>query len=202
MRVLRLGRAVARRYCEAGMAIAIMLVLTGCRREERAVPRPVAFPRIEIPAERYVAADSVPMHFEINASASTERREQDETVWLTITYPGYFPGTAIYCTFTPVTSENVDEVIANRTERMALNSGGADSEMTRLTSQGGLDCSMTVTRAGSATPVQFIAADNGIVVSGAMYINVDAGFAPDSIAPVVDAVSRDMLHTLKTIRHD
>ena len=202
MHILRLDRATVRRYYGAGVAIAILLVLTGCRREERAVPRPVAFPRIEIPAERYVAADSVPMHFEINTASSTERKEQDGTVWLTITYPGYFPGTAIYCTFTPVTDGSVDEVIANRTERMALNSGGADSEITRLTSQGGLDCTMTVTRAGSATPVQFIAADNGIVVSGAMYINVEAGFAPDSIAPVVDAVSRDMLHSLKTIRHD
>lgn len=202
MHILRLGRATARRYYGAGVAIAILLVLTGCRREERAVPRPVAFPRIEAPAGRYVEADSLPLHFEINTSASTERNEQDGTVWLTITYPDYFPGTAIYCTFTPVTDESVEEVIANRTERMALNSGGADSEITQLTSDGGLDCTMTVTRAGSATPVQFIAADNGIVVSGAMYINVDAGFAPDSIAPVVEAVSRDMLHSLKTISHD
>lgn len=182
--------------------LVLLLFSTGCRRgETAAVPRPVAYPRIEVPEAEYVVPDSLPLHFEINAGADSERRQQEGMTWLTITYPDNFADVALYCTFSPVTPATLDDVVANRTERMALNTGGADSEVTQLVSSGGFDCTMTVTRAGSATPVQFLAADMSMVVSGTMYINVEAGFAPDSIAPVVDAVARDVLHSLKTLRY-
>ena len=186
--------------------LALALILTGCpsQKKDVAVPRPVAYPRIETPAPDYGPLAGLPVFFLVNTHAVDvldTAQSTDSSRWYTITYP-QFPGMAIYCTFSTVTPVTMPRVVENRTERMALNTGGADSEILNLTSEGGFNCTLTVTRAGTATPVQFLAAHDNMVVSGAMYVNIPSGYAPDSIAPMVDAVRRDLLHSLKKLSYE
>ena len=88
----------------------------------------------------------------------------------------------------------------NRAERMALNTGGARSELIELVSDGGFSGRLMTTRSSTVTPLQFLASDphGSMVVSGALFIG-DAAEAssPDSLTPVVDAVRDDLLHALK-----
>lgn len=180
---------------------AVLLLAAGCGgREDAATPRPMAYPRMEVPPAEYTEAPT-PLHFLVNSHATVTKEENgdDASQWYTIAYPDYFPGMKIYCTFTSVSPETAAGVMANRTERMALNTGGAESELTTLRSTGGMGCTLMLTRTPVATPLQFMAADSAMVVSGAMYVDLPAGYRPDSIAPMVETVERDLLETLKSI---
>ena len=83
---------------------------------------------------------------------------------------------------------------------MELNSGGAMTELTELTSDGGWQCLLAMTRSSLTTPLQILAHDGKNVISGTLYFNFPPATSPDSISPIVDAVNRDLIHTLKHIR--
>lgn len=162
-----------------------------------ATPRPTAFPRLAIYDTVYTRLDSLPVsRFEINAGAKAMRQQRggnDGSTWLNVVYPRYADSSVIYVTFTPVTDANRDAVLANRTERMAINTGDNDTEITRLTSVGGLECSLVEAMGPTVTPIQFIASGRDIVITGAYYIATPG----DSVKPYIDAVKADVIHTLK-----
>jgi len=183
--------------------VAALLALAGCGGGERPVPRPAAFVRIEPYDAVFHELDSVPVHFLVNDSAvivPDGRRAPAGSRWVTLAYPRY--GAAlVYLTFTPVTSSSAGDVVENRIERMSLNSGGGRSELTEFTSDGGFACRLLSTPAGTVTPVQFIAASPRLVVSGALFLKGAASASsPDSLAPVVSAVSRDLVHALRHLK--
>lgn len=179
------------------IAIAVMAVLAACSGSQQdATPRPVAYPRLTTYDTVYTRVDSLPVScFEVNASATLTGRKhgKDGSTWLNVVYPGYADNSVIYLTFSPVTDANRDATIANRTERMALNTGGNDSEIIRLTSDGGFDCSIVEALGPTVTPLQFIATRPDMVITGAYYIATPG----DSVKPYIDAVRADILHTLK-----
>ena len=98
--------------------------------------------------------------------------------------------------------EALARAIDNRIARMALNAGGARSELTELTSEGGYECRVMTTPAGTVTPLQFLAfrPAGGEIVSGALFIDGAATAQPDSFAPIVRAVERDIVHALKHLK--
>ncbi|MDE6061931.1 MAG: hypothetical protein K2G00_04125, partial [Duncaniella sp.] len=69
-----------------------------------------------------------------------------------------------------------------------------------LTSEGGWDGRLAVTRSSLTTPVQMLAHDGRHVVTGVLYLNFPPATQPDSVAPIVTAVRRDLLHILKHLR--
>ena len=166
-----------------------------------AVPKPEGWPRIEIPQESYTINEINGVELAINSAANVETREnKDGGTWLDITYPT-FGNTRLYLTLLTVDGEKeLADVIANRSERMELNSGGAVTELTELTSKGGWDGRLAVTRSSLTTPVQMLAHDGRHVVTGVLYLNFPPATQPDSVAPIVTAVRRDLLHILKHLR--
>ena len=74
------------------------------------------------------------------------------------------------------------------------------TELTELTSDGGWQCLLAMTRSSLTTPLQILAHDGKNVISGALYFNFSPSTSPDSVSPIVDAVNRDLIHTLKHIR--
>jgi hypothetical protein len=82
---------------------------------------------------------------------------------------------------------------------MALNSGGATSELTEFVNQSGLSCRLLVTPYGTITPVQFIATDSTeFVFSGTLQMQgITEAINTDSISPIINAVETDVLHLLK-----
>ena len=173
----------------------VMLMSAGCGRTPQPVPKPDAWPRIEPYGEAYSRDID---GFAVNDSALVAAG--DSAGWYTVVYPRY-GGAILYLTFATVEPARIDNVLDTRAERMALNSGGGRSSITHLVSEGGFDCSMMRTPAGTVTPLQFLASrGDGRVVTGALFIDGASVAQPDSFAPVVDAVERDLLHALKHLR--
>jgi hypothetical protein len=139
----------------------------------------------------------------VNEGAGVNVSSRDGAEWVDIRYKGVWGEPGVYLTVTCAQSGEVDEVMANRRERMALNLGGQRYELIELTSAGGWECMMAVARGSLTTPVQILARKDGRVISGALVLTLpDAdGVAPDPVAfaPVVDAVERDMLTLLKSL---
>lgn len=181
------------------LLIAAVVSMVGCsRRSDTPVPRPVAYPRVEIYDSSYTALPAAPVHIELSSHASVDMdTAHSHSLWINARYPAY--GATLHCTVTPVANGEASDVVANRTERMSLNTGGHPTEVTDYSSPSGFSSQILVTPAGSITPVQFLSVSPGWVVSGALYLP-GAETTPDSVAPIVKAVYRDLLHLCRTIR--
>lgn len=184
-------------------ALTVLVASCGGRRDGRealTVPRPVAYPRIEMPDSSYVPVVVGVDTLLINAGARGETASRDGGVWVDVLYDAPFsPRLAL--TLTDARGR-VDEVLANRSERMALNLGGARCEMTDITTPGGWTCRMALARSVAATPIQLLATDGTHVLSGALVLEVADSVAADPVAyaPVVEAVKRDVLVMLRSMR--
>lgn len=178
-----------------------LLLLCSCGSGDggrHAAPLPQAFPRIGMPGPEYTVADTLMHPLTVNASALLTAVRRDGGEWIDIAYPQFGQG-RVYLTINNVAPGREEEMLANRTERMALNTGGMPGELTELTSRGGWHCSMLLTRGSVTTPVQVLASGPGMMLSGALHLSVPQTTPPDSVSPVVDAVARDMMEMLKSL---
>lgn len=189
------------------LAIVTSLAFSDCSGDSNAnMPRQKAYPRITTHDSTFTPLASSPLHFEISTAAkitldsiNTGNSTGENNRWLNISYDDY--NAVIYCTFTPVDTSSIDDVIANRTERMALNVGGNTSELTELTNANGFTSHILSSLESSATPVQFLSTDgNDWVVTGALHFTNATTTDIDSLKPVVNVIKRDIIHSLKTIR--
>lgn len=169
---------------------AFTAAIAGCTGsgDDTAIPRRTAYPRPATMDTVMTVPDSLPVSFAVNASATVSRPRLG---WLDVAYPAY--GATMHVTFTPVDTSDIDEVRANRVERLTLNSGGRPSVTREAINAAGFDY-LTVRTDGAATPLQFLATDGrSIVVSGAVYMfDPAAASAVDSIQPIVDAIEADI----------
>lgn len=170
---------------------------------DTAIPRRTAYPRIEIYDSAYTAVGQFPINIEVNENAVAQpdsAHTPSANRWLNIIYPRY--NATLHCTYSPVDTSTISSVMDNRTERMFLNAGDLTSEFTELNTPSGISGSILVTPDSKVTPVQFIATDRKRwVFSGALYFG-NALTDADSIAPVIKAVKRDIIHTIKNLRDD
>ncbi len=179
------------------LAFAILMMTASCRYEadrEAAVPKPYAYPRFSAYPDSSIMAEVGGISFLVNACAATETDGR----WMNIAYPAY--GGTIMLSVTENESEReLAEAIANRHERIALNLGGRSARSDRFVNDDGFECEMVVSKEASSTPVQFIATGPGrTMVSGAAVLS--ASGSVDSVAPIVDAIERDVFKLLKSIK--
>lgn len=175
------------------LVFCILTLTAGCTKRPAPVPRPQAWPRIELYPESYREVNGLM----INDSARIERGETEG--WFDIVYPAY--NVRINCTLTHADSPvHLQSVIDNRLERLERNAGGASGEMTELTSAGGIGSFLMVTPGALATPVQFIATDSVRCVLSGTTVFTSPGVTPDSVAPVVGAIERDIVFMLKNLK--
>lgn len=183
-----------------------MALLAACSKaEERVAPRPQAHPRVQSYDSAYVLPDGLPLHFEANAQALSEVEPQEGgAVWLTVVYPAY--DAQLMCTFTPVTPATVGAVVNNRAERMALNVIGMEPQADEFINDAGYAAIIICDPVSVATPVQFLAAPADTaaarwVVSGSAYFpHAHAGAPLDSLAPMVEAMLRDVRHSVHSLK--
>lgn len=189
------------------IAIVFSLFFSDCSNDKQAnMPRQKAFPRTNTHDSTFVDLPSAPMHFEISSQAeitldsiNTGKNTGENSRWFTLLYPQY--NVEIYCTFTPVNANSLDNVIDNRTQRMKLNAGDLTSELTELTNANGFNSQVLTTIESQVTPIQFISTDNkNWVVSGAVYFKNPHNNNLDSITPIINVIQRDIIHSLKTIK--
>lgn len=190
-------------FASLAAAVTIAIVMVACR-DNTAIPRPSAYPRLTLYDTTYVDAAVAPPHFEVNASAIAKKitsttSDNNNNVWLDVIYPAY--KATLHCTFTPVDSISRIRVTDNRAERMALNIGDNEAEQTEITNPNGY-VSIVLTASGpTLTPVQFLSAGSDWVISGALELNdVPSAAALDSIRPMIDAVKTDVIHTMRNLK--
>lgn len=170
-------------------------VLAGCRGEVAPVPRRTAYPRVELLPQSYAVPQGLPVDFAVNSGARAEVGSQaDGSVWLTVSYPGY--GATVYLTFTPVTASTADEVVANRAHRMALNLGAAAAESYSFATRSGMQATVLQAPTAPGAAVQALAVGEKWVISAS---TVFPAAAADSIAPLVQAVTDDLITAIKDL---
>lgn len=170
----------------------------GSAGSERHVPKPEAFARIALYDTVYSPVDFLPVRFEANTQAACSLVRRDErVVWADVAYPAYRG--VINVTFTHVAdSSERSDVAVNRAERMALNLGDARAEEVTLTSPGGFHTTILAARSASLMPVQFLSVGEEWVVSGAFSLD-SRPRSVDSVKPVVDAVTNDLIHAAQCL---
>lgn len=177
-------------------------------RDDVAIPRRVAYPRINVPDSIYRPISGAMLHFEVNTSAlaalDTTQNKDADTQWYNIDYPDY--SATLHCTLSRLDKSSLPAAIANRQERMALNIGDLFAEITEFSNPEGFHSIIVQTQGATPLPLQFLSTDSlHLMVYGALYFkNESAINNPDSIAPIISAVNRDIIHTLKTLKpyHD
>ena len=165
--------------------------IVGCtgKRSQPPVPRPQAWPRVEVYPPSYHKVNNLM----VNDSALVEPGSAEG--WFDIVYPAY--NARINCTLTSApTPDALAEAIDNRLERLERNVAGAEGELTSLTSDGGIGCMMIVAPGAVATPVQFLATDSVSRLLSGTVVFASPSLKPDSVAPAVEAVERDVLYLL------
>jgi hypothetical protein len=180
--------------------IILLTLLAACTSGDKsvAVPRQEAYPRIALYDTVYRQLADAPVRFQVNEACSVSSSRPG---WYNIAYPAY--GGVIYLTFTETTTKELPEVYANRIERIDLNLGGNPAERLGL-NNGEYDAMLIVSPQTRQMPLQFLATDSvRHVISGAFFMPEVAGNASiDSLQPIVDAVSRDLVHSLKLLSNN
>lgn len=165
-------------------------------RDKTPVPRPEAWPRIAIYDSIYQVVDSLPVVFEANASAKIEHTRPG---WVNINYPAY--ASTIYLTVTQTTPAEIESVVDNRLERMALNiADNTDVTQEHIVSPD-FESIMLISHGTRSTPVQFVSTDRrSTVVSGTAFLhNAGQIASTDSVAPVIESLRHDIVHALKNL---
>ena len=170
-------------------AIILTLCMTGCRKNtDTPVPRPVAYPRVEVYPAIY---DTVTVH-DIMLPV-----KNDSNAWINVTYPRYHA--TLHYTASRHSRGGVTEATDNRLTRMSLNAGGNTTEILELQNPAGIASTIFVTPGATVTPVQILSTDSTrFVISGVLEINSQSA-TREEIAPVVTAVKEDLLFTAKHI---
>ena len=177
--------------------------LISCGGKDSPVPRRYAYPRIQLYPEKYcVIPGENSVNIEKNASSIvlTDSVAGLNSRWITISYPMYSAN--LYLTVNECDdSIQFENVYSNRVQRIALNTGGKDYEQLEIENAAGFLSEILTIRTGSANPVMFLSTKNKkYVVSGIFYMS-DAGniSKPDSVAPIIDAVRKDVVHLVKNL---
>lgn len=178
-------------------AIALAAIsAAGCTRQaDTPVPKRTAYPRPFLYPDTTVTAAVGGLAFDIKAAADTTRSREN---WLDISYPRY--NAVIHIGVRALSSDaELDEAIANRMERIALNLGDRNAVVSDFVNPAGFTCRTVTSTDGGPVPVQFMAYSAERLLSGAVTIEGPSEPA-DSIAPTVRSLATDVEILLKSLR--
>ena len=177
--------------------IATVFICCSDRRSVSTVPRPTAYPRVIDPGTDYVFADSLPVTIEVNRSATISRPAPG---WLDIAYPSL--GAAIHLSIISATPDDIDDIIANRSERIDLNLADAAGTARDVTLESeAFTSTLIVAPDARNTPLQFLSTDGSEwVITGAVFFkDVRPDASVDSLSQAVGYIRRDLEHILTNL---
>lgn len=181
----------------AGIALLLAAIAGGCTAQPEAVPRATAYPRAALPDTASVPYSIGAVSGRLCAAATVDTPRRG---WLTAAYPAV--GAQLHISVTDTTAAALEQVKANRMQRLLLNAGDCPTTNREFTTSAGFTA-MVATTAHSATPVQFLATDGShIVVSGAVFMPAAATAAADSVAPIIHFFESEATRLLLTLRHE
>lgn len=165
---------------------------------ETPVPRRTAYPRIEPYPRLYDTIRTGSVTLPVNSAAALTVSDRSATsTWIDAVYPRY--GATLRYTVTRLQGKALLDAIDGRLTRMSLNTGGNTTEITETRSPGGICSTVLVSPAATVTPVQILSTDSTtFMLSGVLEIT-RPDVTADEIAPVVEAVRGDVIHTASHI---
>lgn len=173
--------------------LVVLFAACSCSRREKSVPRPNAFPRIEIYDSVYKPLPGFPIKFEVNSGTVSKHVEGHTHEWWDVRYPKY--NAVMHLSVLPVLTSFEDEIVNSRIERMMMNMGEAKTAQEEFMSADSVFRVLLFHEPGfTPTPVQFMALGDGYIITGTFRFN-SLEILPDSVAPVVRSVVRDIRHS-------
>lgn len=180
-----------------GIALLIAAIAGGCTSQPEAVPRATAYPRVALPDTASAPYSIGVVNGRLCAAATVDT---PRCGWLTATYPTV--GARLHISVTDTTAAALEQVKANRMQRLLLNAADCPTTNREFTTSAGFTA-MVATTTHSATPVQFLATYGcHIVVSGAVFMPAAATAAADSVAPIIQFFEGEATRLLLTLRHE
>ena len=171
------------------------LLMCSCGGGERtAVPRPKAFPRINLYEAEYVQDTVNGLTLSVNSSALREHPAENQ---LTVHYPAY--GLNLYVTVLHPEARNMESLVAGRMQRMELDMGSdlvtetaENSQYRRILGQARSEI--------TPTPYEFLVCAPGptLVWGAAAWTGIPQN--ADSVAPAAHAVLDDIRRLLNDIQ--
>lgn len=195
------------RSLPVSMLILAAIIIGGCENNARqnndiAVPRREAYPRLQICDTVYATTPGLPLHIELNAGTTVEiDRRPDGVVWLSQKYPSY--GITVFYTLLPGDSKSLEAALQRSLRRITDNIGGAPADRSEAESPNGFYNYLLRPRGLNPFPLQFISTDGNtwLLTASATYTNGHLPESADSVAPMLGALQRDIVHTLNTLAH-
>ena len=196
------ARFSVRSFRRQAWIVALLLGgLSGCRPD--VTPKPSSFFRIEPDTAPYVPVDGdpKPLFFELPASAVVEKDStQREEAWFNVHFPSY--RATLYCSYHRAHGEeNLWQLLDESRDLVYRHVTKADEIVAQgyTDTESGLYATLYLLRGNSATPVQFTITDSSsYLFRGALYF--DTPVRPDSVAPVVDYLTGDIIHLIETFQ--
>ena len=191
---------MGRRWLLCIVLTAAVSIATGCggRRggDDVAVPRRPGYYRLNLPDATYRSDTIGAVELQLNAATESTR---DGHGWLTVIYPS--KTAELYITLTDISGADGETAVANRIERLSMNTGGARTEIIEMEGRdAGRHLTLMVTPAGSPTPVQFLAIEPGRwMLSGSAMVSDFTQAPVDSLRPVVEMLRRDVTYLLENL---
>ena len=139
-----------------------------------------------------------PLSFEIPSQAAFERDVASPS-WVNIVYPHY--GATLWCSYVALTTENKEAFYAESRDLVYVHAAKASS----ITAQSYADDECRVyavlynLSGQAATPLQFVVTDSAAYLfRGALYF--DTPVRRDSVAPIVDYITDDVVRLIETLQ--
>ncbi len=182
-------------------------IISSCRSDAEqdsaaAVPRREAYPRLQLYDTIYAAQPGLPLHIELNSASTVEiEHRPDGVVWLSQHYPSY--SITVFYTLLPGDRHSISEALQRSLSRLTDNIGGASADRSEAESPNGFYNYILRPRGLNPFPLQFISTDGDawLITASATYTDGHLPASADSVAPMLSALRRDMVHTLNTLAH-
>ncbi|RXQ96706.1 gliding motility lipoprotein GldD [Ancylomarina salipaludis] len=170
-----------------------------CR--EKAMPKPRGYFRIDLPVKKYeIWNQNYPFNFEYLKGAKVEEDKSRlaEKYWLNVEYPKY--NAILHLSYKEV-NENLEKYLEDSHLLVYKHAIKADAidEKNYIDKQKNVFGLIYRIQGNAASPVQFIATDSvKHFLRGALYFNTHPN--PDSLAPVIQYIDKDIVHLMESLK--
>lgn len=182
------------------------LFVTGCQMDPGLEPKPRAYPRIVYPDTSMVDFTLTDCPFRFSHPAYMEPRKESAFFDGSTPHPCWFDlhmevfNADLHCTYSPVRHYNEFQMLVQDAFRLAneQNKRASYIEEFKIRLPGGVSGMAFSLEGPSASPFQFFLTDSTRhFLRGSLYFNTRPD--PDSLAPVVDYVRKDILRIIESL---
>lgn len=172
-------------------------VFSSCKKDS--YPKPTAYPRIAYPVADYRQTQLSAVLFEYPTYANIDRQAAGNENWINLRFEPY--GATLFMSLTKVPLTDLDGMIRQK-EKLAIDQAPLASEVRKEEFEA-TDHRFTgyfyLTDGNAPCPIQFLLSNHkGQLFQGSLLF--DAAVNRDSLASVVDGLTRDVRHLVETFQ--